>query len=296
MLQGLLKADMLAIAYDGKSAPSDDLIEAVATAVRTNETDPAFAALLTRLPDIGELFLEREPADPAALDKARKQVQSALAETLADDARRILDAPSPTPFNPGAEQAGIRALRTAMIALLAAKGGEDAGAPLGQLFQNAPNMTESLATLRALCTLGGAAKTDAVSAFEAKWSSNPLVMDKWFAVQAATGDASDVSRLIAHKDFDLGNPNRVRSVIAVFAMQNLAAFHAPDGSGHAVAADVIAQADQRNPALAARLLQSFEQWKKLAPKARASAKAALERLNKKGLSKNAADIVARALA
>ena len=78
-------------------------------------------------------------------------------------------------------------------------------------------------------------------------------------------------------------------------MTNLAAFHAPDGKGHEVIADIIQRADKLNPALAARLLTSFEQWKKLEPKARASAKTVLERLQEAGLSKNAMDIVTRAL-
>ena len=296
VFQGLLKADLLAIAYDGKTAPDTALIKAVADAARASESDPAFSALMTRLPFVNELFLEHEPADPSALDTARKMVQHALAQEMEADAYRILALPSPTPFNAGVEQAAIRGLRGAMIVLLAALGTDKALACLSELFENAPNMTESLATMRALCSVGGDHKAKAVAAFEAKWSTNPLVMDKWFGGQAATCNAEELAALTAHKDFDLSNPNRVRSVIAVFASQNLAAFHAKDGSGHKAVADVIAEADSRNPALAARLLQSYEQWKKLEPKARASAKAALEGLKSKDLSKNAADIVARALA
>ena len=87
----------------------------------------------------------------------------------------------------------------------------------------------------------------------------------------------------------------MRSVIAVFAMQNLAAFHARDGSGYEVVADVIERADPKNPALAARLLTAFEQWKSLEPEAKAAAQETLKRLQGLNLSKNASDIIARTL-
>ena len=294
-LQALVLKDILAMAYDGKASPDADLVSAIGGAVRSNGDDPAFAALLTRLPDVGELFLEHVPADPAALKQARHKLQQALGKDLASDLSRILAEPSPAPFNPGVEQAAIRALRGAMITLLSSQGTPQANQQLADLFAAAPNMTESLAALRALCAGDAPEKAAAISAFETRWSDNELVMDKWFAVQAATGSPEDVAALLAHPKFELGNPNRVRSVVGVFAMQNLAAFHASDGAGHTLVAEMIAKADKLNPALAARLLQSFEQWQSLEPVARKSARAALEFLREKSLSKNAADIVTRSL-
>jgi len=90
--------------------------------------------------------------------------------------------------------------------------------------------------------------------------------------------------------------DRVRAVLGVFANQNLAVFHASDGSGHRLLADFAIQADKRNPALAARLLSAFEHWRRLEAGARQSAQAQLERLAEAGLSSNAGDIVARSLA
>nr|WP_070961480.1 aminopeptidase N [Hyphomonas sp. Mor2] len=293
-LQALVKKDILALAYDQKAHPDTAIITAIANAVRANVEDPAFAALLTRLPDVGELFLEHIPADPGALSDARKAVQHALARELEGDAKSILKAASPSPFKPDAEQSGIRALRSAMLALLGALG-ETADTVLREVYEAAPNMTESLSALRALSVADGPSKADAIAGFAEKWSDNPLVMDKWFAVQASTGSVEDAHQLTRHGDFDLSNPNRVRSVVAVFAMQNLPAFHAADGAGYRLVADIIAQADKTNPALAARLLTSFEQWKSLEPRARGEAEAALKALREKDLSKNASDIITRTL-
>ncbi|MEQ9314264.1 MAG: DUF3458 domain-containing protein, partial [Henriciella sp.] len=293
--QTLSKTEIFRLLDNPQSPPDEEFVGALADAVRENEDDPAFAALLTALPDIGELFQEREPVDPAGLNDARKRVRKALAEALAADAERILSKPTPVPFAPSAAQAGIRALRTAMIGLTGALGTQEAASNLKSLFDAAPNMTEKLACLRALVPIEGDIRDAAIDAFYEQWKDNPLVIDKWFAVQAGQGTAADARRLSKHEDFDLSNPNRVRSVAASFAMTNLAAFHARDGAGHEIVGEIIAEADKRNPALAARLLTSFEQWKKLEPVARESAKQTLEALRDSGLSKNAMDIVARAL-
>ena len=294
-VQTLVKAEILALAEGSQAEADDGLVEALAEAVRGATDDPAFAALLTRLPDVGELFLERQPADPVALSKARKKLQAALSGKLSDLITGTLSQPTPEPYNPGAEQAGVRALRTALVVLLGAAGTDAAKQQLLDLYEAAPNMTEQLAALRALAGLDGAERDKAISDFEAKWTSNALVMDKWFGVQAATGTAETVRQLAAHPDFDLRNPNRVRSVAAVFAMQNLAAFHAPDGSGYKTIEDIVLKADKANPALGARLLTAFEQWRGLEPKARAEAEACLKRLQAADLSKNSSDIVNRAL-
>ncbi|MEM7492183.1 MAG: aminopeptidase N [Pseudomonadota bacterium] len=293
--QVLLREEVIELAYKDKISPDGTLIEAIAQAALKAQDDPAFSALLLRVPDIGELFQHYTPADPSALNQARMKVRTALARHLADDAAEMLGAPSPTPFLPNAEQAGARALRAAMISLTGALRDPAADARLKAAYEAAPNMTETLSTLRALCEANASQKHFALEAFSAEWGDNDLVMDKWFAVQAATGSVSDIKALLDHPQYDQTNPNRVRSVAGVFAMQNLAAFHAPDGSGYRLLAEVIRDADTRNPALAARLLTAFEAWKKLEASTRALAEKTLRDLQSSNLSKNVADILSRTL-
>ena len=293
--QTLARSEIFRLLDNPQSPPDDALVGALGDAVRSNESDPAFAALLTVLPDIGELFQHRDPVDPAGISDARKRLRKALGENLKSDAERILAEPSPAPFEPNAEQAGVRSLRSAMIGLTGALDTPDASRKLKALFDAAPNMTESLACLRTLVPFTTNEREDAINTFYERWKDNPLVIDKWFAVQAGQGTAEDARRLSEHQDFDLSNPNRVRSVAAAFAMSNLAAFHARDGAGHKVIADIVLETDPRNPALAARLLTSFEQWRKLEPVAKASAEKTLKSLQAASLSKHAMDILARAL-
>ncbi|MEL7548104.1 MAG: aminopeptidase N, partial [Pseudomonadota bacterium] len=295
-LQTLARDALLAMTYGDVTEPDAALVQAFADAVRQKQDDPALAALLLRLPAVGELLHEHKPANPVALDASRRRLLVALLNALDADSAALLDTPSPSPFSPMADQAGIRALRSAYLGLLGVRATETDRQRLVSIYDAATNMTERLAALRALCEVGGDDKRLAVSKFYDAWSENELVIDKWFAVQAGTGDHTDIETLLRHPDFDLSNPNRVRSVVAVFAMQNLPAFHAPDGSGHKLVAGIIGECDKRNPALAARLLQTYDQWRLLEPNASNSAKQVLKDLLDGDLSSNAADIVSRALA
>ncbi|MEO1785952.1 MAG: aminopeptidase N [Pseudomonadota bacterium] len=297
LLQQHTARAILDMANGSTDAPHPSALDAVAQAVsEASRADPAFASLLLRAPTVGELFQKVSPADAVALEAARNRWRAALAihpviETLGEE---VLSAPSPTPFEPSAEQAGIRALRTAIIAGLGTKGASALNT-LATLYAAATNMTEQLACLRSLIEAGGQ-DHPLVLAFHAQWADNPLIVDKWFGACAVLAkDTAAIDTLIAHPDFALGNPNRVRAVLGAFAMQNLAAFHAPDGSGHKLVSRLCEEIDARNPALAARLLTAFEQWRLLEPVAKASARAELVRLKAVGLSQNSADIINRSL-
>jgi aminopeptidase N len=119
-------------------------------------------------------------------------------------------------------------------------------------------------------------------------------------VQAAsprTDALARVSRLRAHADFELRNPNRVRALAAAFAMRNPRAFHAADGSGYRFLSALVQDADATNPALAARLLTPFETWRRFDSVRQAHARVELEKLAAlPQLSKNAREIVERTLA
>ncbi|MEM1150098.1 MAG: aminopeptidase N [Pseudomonadota bacterium] len=298
-LQALLQREVLGLAYGEAGAPSKDILSAMAKAAReTAADDPAFASLLLGVPGLTEVFQARTPANPTALSNARKAIRAGLIALpeMSAFAEEVLDAPAPAPFEPSAEQAGVRALRGAAISLFGVAETETSLATLETLFADATNMTEKLACLRALGERLGP-QAPAFEAFHSTYKDQPLVIDKWFQVAAiSASSAAALQPFLRHPDFTLTNPNRVRSIAGVFAMQNLAAFHAADGSGYALIEDIVSRVDGANPAVAARLLTAFEQWRSLEPIAQEKAEATLQRLTQTDLSRTARDIVSRALA
>merc|ERR1719436_2301979 len=71
-----------------------------------------------------------------------------------------------------------------------------------------------------------------------------------------------VGKLMEHPDFTMKNPNRLRSVVSVFA-GNAGGFHKADGSGYAFMAKMVLEVDKLNPQVASRLALAFSTWAKL---------------------------------
>jgi aminopeptidase N len=161
-------------------------------------------------------------------------------------------------------------------------------------------MTEGAAALEALGASGSDAFDAALTRFYERWKANPLVIDKWFAIQASSPRADALARaerLRTHPDFNLKNPNRVRALAAAFAMRNPRVFHSSDGGGYRFLASLVEQIDPLNPALAARLLTPFESWKRFDAARQNHARAALGQLAAlTNLSQNTREMVERSLA
>jgi len=293
--QSIARAIMLGEAEE--AAPA--LATALGRELDRAQQDPAFAALALRLPDLNELILASRAPDPEALFAARESLRKTVATALRERLVPVARAPSETPFSPGADAAGRRALKAAALDLLAALGDAETESFV-TAFDNARSMTEAIAALEALGASDGPTFDDVLTRFYERWKANPLVIDKWFAVQAASPRAdalARVERLRTHADFSLKNPNRVRSLAAAFAMRNPRAFHAADGGGYRFLASLVEQIDPLNPMLAARLLTPFESWKRFDSERQAHARAALEKLTATPhLSKNTREMVERTLA
>ena len=282
----------------GETGPS---VAALTTALGREldraQEDPAFAALALRLPDLNELILSAKSPDPEKLFQAREDLRRAVAGALRERLEAIARTRGETPFSPGADAAGRRALKSAALDLLSSLGPSQA---LTDAYDNAQSMTEAVAALEALGAAESNVFDEALTKFYERWQANPLVIDKWFAVQASSPRAdalARVERLRAHAEFNLKNPNRVRSLAAAFAMRNPRAFHAANGDGYRFLASLAEAIDPLNPALAARLLTPFESWRRFDSQRQEHARKALEHLaSLPQLSKNTREMVERTLA
>ena len=264
--------------------------------------DHAFAAQVMALPSEADVARElgRE-IDPDAVLHARKALRSFVGQTVGDRLAETYSRLETTgPYSPDAASAGRRSLRNAALDLLTA-GDPGRGIPLAQAqFSSADNMTDQIGALAILAQHPGPAREEALAAFGEHFAADPLVLDKWFGLQAAIPEAATLDRvrgLMRHPAFSLSNPNRTRALVGTFAMANLSQFHRADGAGYAFLADMVLQLDGSNPQLAARLLGAFRTWRSLEQGRRAQAETQLRRVAaKEGLSPDVSDIVTRSLA
>jgi aminopeptidase N len=283
-----------AIVLRNRGTPSEAFLKAAKNVLI--DPDPAFAAEALTLP--GEAFLaEQMPVvDPDALHQARNALRKAIARALAGEFAARYRALEPKgPYVPDAESVGRRALRNLCLSYLSEVGMR---ALCYEQFKGANNMTDAMAALAALANLDCEERPLALDAFYAKWKDEPLVVDKWLAVQAGSrlpGTLARVKELLVHPAFDLKVPNKVYALIRGFCANHVR-FHAADGAGYAFLADRVIELNALNPQVAARMARGFDRWRKFDAGRQAKARAALERIrDAQGLSRDVAEIVGKAL-
>jgi aminopeptidase N len=139
----------------------------------------------------------------------------------------------------------------------------------------------------------------ALEQFYGKWQNEPLVVDKWLGVEAASrlpDTLARVKELTSHPAFTLKNPNKVYALLGSFGA-NQVNFHKADGSGYSFLGEQIRLLDPINPQVAARMVRNFERWKRFEPKRRALMRSILEQTAAiPGISREAAEVLSKVLA
>ncbi|HWD67049.1 MAG TPA: aminopeptidase N, partial [Caulobacteraceae bacterium] len=274
--------------------------DAVGRAMNDQSADPALKALLLTLPSESDLAQAVAAADPAAIHGAREALRRRMAAHLAAILQRLHEGMGGVgEFSTDAEAAGRRALRNAALELLAGNPNGRNRERAREHLRRASNMTEAMGGLNALILMGGADFDIALEAFYERWKHEPLVIDKWFAVQARDPDEGALNRVIAltaHPDFDAKTPSRLRALVQTFAGANPARFHDPSGAGYRFLADHVISTDATNPLTAGRLVEPLCVWPRYKPELGELMKAELRRIAAApGLSKNLTELVDRAL-
>ncbi|HLB42196.1 MAG TPA: aminopeptidase N [Gammaproteobacteria bacterium] len=127
------------------------------------------------------------------------------------------------------------------------------------------NMTDTQAALMMLANIDVASRIKALNQFYDYWKHDTLVIDKWFAIQAASKLPStlhEVKKLMRDTLFDIKNPNKVYALIGTFANRNLINFHSMTGEGYAFLSNVVQQLDRLNAQIAARMVKPLTTWKR----------------------------------
>ncbi|MFM9935620.1 MAG: aminopeptidase N [Novosphingobium sp.] len=255
------------------------------------------------LPGEGYLAEQLAVVDPARIHAEREALKRWLGTHLATEWHALHDRCTAVPYSLEAAARGARKLKTQALVYLAAADPVEATRRAEAQYAAADNMTDRQGALMVLAGIGDggecdAARLAALADFQDRFAGNPLVIDKWFSIQAGAlhpQTLAHVTALAGHADFTLTNPNRVRALYMAFAA-NPHAFHAADGAGYRMIADLILQLDPVNGNLAARFVPPLGRWRKIEPARAALMRAELERIAATpGLSRDVREQVGKSL-
>lgn len=302
LARGLLLTVSRAI-ETGVTPPADRALEGYAKAVKKTLEDPTFEtgfkALVLTPPSDMDILQTRKHSDPLAVHLAGGWLRRALCDRLDAVLLSVYHSlNTPRPFSPDAASAGRRALKNRALSILGAGFHPQAATLALAQYTSATNMTDEFSALMTLSRLGGRRIGQSLDTFYAKWKDHPIVLDKWFALQASRkmpGGVDDIRALTQHVSYDRRNPNRVRALIGGFAMSNPHLFHHADGSGYAFFTQEILDMDSRNPQVAARLAGAYGIWPKLDSHRQDLIRSQLSAILQKSPSKNLGEISGKLL-
>lgn len=256
--------------------------------------DKALIARALTLPEIQIIAQTRDEVDPDAIYKAREDIKNAFRERCHEKMMAVYKANIESgPYSISPEAMAKRSLKNTMLGYL------DNPEIAADQYKRASNMTDRVAALGVLTDHEGALKDEAFKDFYAKFKDYPLVIDKWFSLQALgvnDNTIANVKTLSKHADFTMKNPNRVRSLYGAFAMNNPVGFHRADGSGYALLKDAVITLNGINPQIAARMLTPLREWKRYTQDRQNKMKAVLQEIAKtESLSPDVFEIVSKSL-
>ncbi|HEU5284903.1 MAG TPA: aminopeptidase N, partial [Sphingomicrobium sp.] len=281
----------------GEPVDTAPLVRAASNTLRSEALDDAFKAEVVLPPSESQIGDRMDRVDPDAIHASRERLRATLGKELRaelDAVRAIVPAADLSPAAKGA-----RRLRSVALGLVAAADPAEGAALAKAQFDAAANMTDRQGALAILVSLDRPERQEALDSFYRRFEDDPLVVDKWFALQATAQRADtidEVERLAAHPAFTLANPNRLRALAGTFAA-NQWVFHHRSGRGYRFVADMILAADRLNPQVAARLVPPFGRWKRFDDDRAARMRSELERIvAAPGLSKDVYEQASKSLA
>ena len=302
--QSLAQRLLLAMVEDEAVTVPDAFIDAFRRALTDTSADQALLAEVLTLPSESYLGDQMDVVDVDGIHRARETLAGSIGTLLRDELRAVYERNrEPPDYDLSSVSIGRRALRNCALGYLMQAPDADSCTLAQAQFDADRNMTDVITALRLLVDappdVAGDAGERALAGFYQRWSEEQLVLDKWFALQAQSSRADALERvrsLMAHVDFSLTNPNRVRSLIGAFAVGNPLRFHAADGGGYKFLADRIIDLDPLNPQIASRLLYPMTRWRRYDEDRQSLMRAQLERiLEIEGLSNDVYEVVSKSL-
>ncbi|MHA6722069.1 aminopeptidase N [Sphingomonas sp. RS2018] len=293
-----LMLDTLARAVTTGRGDHHAVIDAVRNTLTDAALDHAFIAEAVLLPSESFIGDQMATVDPDAIFHAREALRRDLGTALAREWRAAYHATQADRFVYSPSAKGDRRLRAVALGYIAATDAADAATLAFRQFEAADNMTDRQSALVTLVNGASDERIAALDIFYNRYRDNPLVLDKWFQVQALSSrdDAAEaVEELAGHRDFTLANPNRARALVGAFGV-NQRAFHDISGRGYRFLADQLIALDRLNPQTAAKLIPPLGRWRRFDVRRAALMRGELERiLATPGLSKDVFEQASKSL-
>ena len=298
--ESIIKENTELISHGKQPDLDQTFTEAFRKNLNENHVDRSLAAMALTLPTEAYMAQILKPVDPESLHRGYMFVVKNLSEILEKAFLRTYEENNDsTEYILNPEGIGKRSLKNICLFYLlsAEKPDEKARTLCVEQFRNSTNMTDTIAALAAVSHLKIPERDEMMDHFERKWIDEPLVMDKWFTIQAssrADDTFARVQKLMSHPVFSIKNPNKVRSLIGAFSA-NHHQFHNKDGSGYTFLADMILKIDSKNQQIAARLVNPLISYKRYEPVRRQLMKEQLERIIRQNISRDVHEIVQKSL-
>jgi aminopeptidase N len=287
--------------HNEKTPSIDELyLDAIAASIQGYITDPALLALSLQLPVETTLAQEMTVIDPDKIHDARQLVKKELASRNKQQFLNLYHSYKDDGAYAITPQAmGRRGLKNISLAYLMAL--DPLPKEIMELcykqYRQASNMTDAIAALSHLVNLEHVIKNDALEDFYKKWKNDPLVLDKWFILQASSileDTLDNVVQLTEHPSFSMFNPNKVRSLIGAFCSGNHARFHVKNGAGYRFLGEKIKELNAINPQIAARLVTPLISWRRYDVERQKLMRQELDRiLSTEDLSRDVFEIVSK---
>jgi aminopeptidase N len=238
--------------------------DAFRKSLTNGQADPAFLAEMLTLPSEKYLAELVTMIDPEAIHSARQYVLRSLGSLFKEELLEVrCRCRIGKVYTPQDGRAGQRRLANLCLAYLMSAEDSDSVELCFDQYQAADNMTDSGAALMLLASCECPQRRAALEHFYQRWQDERLVVDKWFTLQATSTlptALAEVRLLLEHSAFELGNPNRFRSLVGAFSQGNQVRFHDPNGAGYRFLTDQLLRLIPINPQVSARLLAPLTTW------------------------------------
>ncbi|MBS0289491.1 MAG: aminopeptidase N [Proteobacteria bacterium] len=275
------------------------LLEAYRKLLQQKIEEPALLAQLISIPSFSYIAQDLPIVEVNALIAARKTLIQDLSTNLEEELAEVYSKSHDSDDGQlNSTSMGYRALKNVCLQYLV-KASSKWLSLIQKQYSSALNMTDRMGALGALNHTNADIRQTLFEEFYQTYKHEALVVNKWLSLHATADLPSvikNIESLLSHESFDINNPNKVYALIGTFAMANPERFHNDVGSGYQFLADRVIELNQRNPQIAARLLEALILWKRFDDKHSVLMKEALMKVEAcKNLSEDVYEIVTKSL-